>query len=231
MDLTIIQKIAVWAIPVIFAITLHEVAHGWVASWFGDQTARLSGRLSLNPIRHIDPVGTVILPLLMLAYSNFIFGWAKPVPVDPRNLHHPRRDMALVALAGPLSNIFMAFFWGAIAKTGIMLELSGSTWFGTPLVQMGAAGILINAVLAALNILPLPPLDGSKILASLLPRRMAYRFSLIEPYGFFILLFIFIFPPLRAIFNSIMLPLVFLLVNVISMLFKIDGFTLLNSLM
>src|SRR3989338_181752 len=113
MDLTTIQKITIWAIPILFAISLHEVAHGYVASWFGDQTARLSGRLSLNPIKHVDLVGTVLVPLLMLMVSNFIFGWAKPVPVDPRNLRNPRRDMAFVALAGPLSNILMAVFWGA----------------------------------------------------------------------------------------------------------------------
>src|SRR3990167_3363623 len=115
MELTIVQKAAVWAIPVIFAITLHEVAHGWVASWFGDKTAKLSGRLTLNPIKHIDLVGTIIVPLLMLMFSNFIFGWAKPVPVDPRNMRNPRRDMALVALAGPASNLVMALFWGLIA--------------------------------------------------------------------------------------------------------------------
>src|SRR3990167_2252838 len=115
MELTIIQKIAIWAIPILFAISLHEVAHGWVASWLGDQTARLSGRLTLNPIKHIDLFGTVLVPLLMLTVSNFIFGWAKPVPVDARNLHHPRRDMAFVALAGPAANILMAFFLGLIS--------------------------------------------------------------------------------------------------------------------
>src|SRR3989338_794919 len=119
MEMTIVQKIAIWAIPLIFAITLHEVAHGWVAKWCGDNTAKLSGRLSLNPIHHIDIVGTVVVPLLMLVTTNFIFGWAKPVPVDARNMRHPRRDMALVALAGPLSNFLMAFLWGAIAWFGL----------------------------------------------------------------------------------------------------------------
>src|SRR3990167_1892081 len=137
MDLTIVQKIAIWAIPLIFAITLHEVAHGWVASWFGDQTARLSGRLTLDPLKHIDLVGTVFVPLIMLLFSNFIFGWAKPVPVDARNMRHPRRDMAIVALAGPFANLLMAIFWGAIAKLGITLQLHGNTWFGAPLIYMG----------------------------------------------------------------------------------------------
>jgi Zn-dependent protease len=188
MEMTIIQKIAIWAIPLIFAITIHEVAHGYVASWFGDNTARLSGRLSLNPIKHIDWIGTVIVPLLMLTFSNFIFGWAKPVPVDARNMHHPRRDMAFVALAGPLTNILMAFFWGAIAKVGVMAEAAGNAWFGVPLALMGGAGIMINVVLGILNLIPLPPLDGGKILMSLLPPRLAYQFSFIEPYSFIILI-------------------------------------------
>jgi Zn-dependent protease len=188
MELTIIQKIAIWALPLIFAITLHEVAHGYVASLFGDQTARLSGRLSLNPIKHIDPLGTIILPLIMLTFSNFIFGWAKPVPVDERNLHHPRRDMAIVALAGPLSNLLMALFWGLIAKVGIIVSHSGNTWIGEPLTYMGGAGILINALLAVLNLIPLPPLDGGKVLAAVLPRRAAYHYNMIEPYGFVILI-------------------------------------------
>jgi Zn-dependent protease len=211
MDPTIIQHIAILAIPLLFAITLHEVAHGWVASFFGDQTARLSGRLSINPIKHIDPVGTVLVPLAMLVLTNssFIFGWAKPVPVDARNLHHPRRDMAYVALAGPLANIAMALIWGGIAKMGVLVEASGNTWLGVPLGNMGVAGIIINVVLAVLNLMPFPPLDGGKILASLLPPRAAYYFSLIEPYGFIILLLLLF----SGILSSIMNPFVFLLFN------------------
>src|SRR5690242_16240910 len=121
MELTIIQKVVIWAIPILFAITLHEVAHGWVASWCGDQTARFSGRLTINPIKHIDPIGTVLVPLLTLLVSNFLFGWAKPVPVDPRNFKRPRRDMALVALAGPVSNLLMAVAWALIGKGGAIL--------------------------------------------------------------------------------------------------------------
>src|SRR5579872_852757 len=127
MELTIIQKIAIWAIPILFAISLHEVAHGWVAYCFGDRTAKAAGRLSLNPIKHIDVIGTIVVPLLMLIVSNFIFGWAKPVPVDARNMHHPRRDMAIVALAGPLSNLVMAILWGCVAKIGLMVD-GGSGW-------------------------------------------------------------------------------------------------------
>ena len=218
MDLTTIQKITIWAIPILFAISLHEVAHGWVASWFGDQTARLSGRLSLNPLKHIDFVGTVLVPLIMLMVSNFIFGWAKPVPVDPRNLHHPRRDMAFVALAGPLSNVFMAFIWGAIAKVGIFSIEGGGAWFGVPFVLMGKAGIMINVVLAVLNIIPLPPLDGGKILGSLLPKRQAYYLSLAEPYSFFILILL-IF---SGVLSYVMVPPVFFLIRLIGITFGLE---------
>lgn len=218
MELTIVQKIAVWVLPLIFAITLHEVAHGWVASFFGDQTARLSGRLSLNPLKHIDPVGTVVLPLLMLMVSNFIFGWAKPVPVDPRNMRHPRRDMAIVALAGPLSNILMALGWALIAKAGIMAEDAGNTWLGIPLTYMGGAGIMMNVVLAVLNLIPLPPLDGGKVLASLLPPRMAYRLSVVEPYSFFILILLLF----SGLLSYIMAPPIFFLLNLISSIFGLN---------
>ncbi|MBV9576232.1 MAG: site-2 protease family protein [Gammaproteobacteria bacterium] len=215
MEITIIQKIAVWAIPLIFAITLHEASHGYVASWFGDQTARFSGRLSLNPMKHIDLVGTIIVPLLMLMVSNFIFGWAKPVPVDSRNLRHPRRDMALVALAGPISNFLMALCWGAITRVGILLDQSGNSWLGVPLAYMGAAGVMLNVVLGVLNLIPVPPLDGGKILSSLLPPRLAYRFNMLEPYGFIILLLL-IF---SGLLTKIMAPFVDLMVGVIETLF------------
>jgi len=212
MDLSLAQKIAVWALPLIFAITLHEVAHGYVASLFGDQTARLSGRLSLNPLKHVDPMGTVVVPLLMLIVgSSFIFGWAKPVPVDGRNLRHPRRDMAIVALAGPCSNILMAIFWGLIAKLGILAEQGGNSWLGQPLDYMGMAGVTINIVLAVLNLIPLPPLDGGRVLASLLPPRAAYILSLIEPYSFFILILLLF----SGVLSLVMAPFVFLLIRLI----------------
>ncbi len=215
MELSLVQKIAVWAIPIIFAITLHEVAHGWVASLFGDQTAKLSGRLTLNPIHHVDLVGTIIVPLLMLLVSNFIFGWAKPVPVDARNLRNPRRDMAFVALAGPLANLLMALFWGGMARLGMYAEVSGHDWFGTPLVYMGSAGIMINVVLAVLNLLPLPPLDGGRFLMSIVPRRTAYSLSMLEPYGFFILILLMI----TGLLSFIMVPIVFFFINLIGNLF------------
>lgn len=216
-QLNIIQNIAIFAIPMLFAITLHEVAHGWVASWFGDQTARLSGRLSLNPIKHIDLVGTIIVPLLMLLFTNFVFGWAKPVPVDPRNLNHPRRDMAFVALAGPLANILMALFWGLIAKLGIILEGVGNSWLGIPLNYMGISGIIINVVLAVLNLIPIPPLDGGKILCSIVPKRTAYQISQIEPYSFLILVLLI----LSGLLSRIMGPFVFLMINLIASLFNL----------
>jgi Zn-dependent protease len=211
MEPTIIQKIAIWALPLIFAITLHEVAHGWVASWFGDQTARLSGRLTINPLKHIDLIGTIIVPLMMLMTTNFIFGWAKPVPVDARNLRKPRLDMAFVALAGPIANLLMALGWGFILKLSVWVENQGYVWLGTPLGYMSVAGIMINVVLGALNLIPLPPLDGGKVISSLLPRRWAYYYDLIEPYGFFILIILL----LTNLLGVIMGPLVQLLVSAI----------------
>lgn len=215
MELTLVQKIAIWAIPVLFAISLHEVAHGWAASFFGDHTARLSGRLSLNPIKHIDPIGTILVPMILLAVSSFIFGWAKPVPVDARNLHHPRRDMAIVALAGPLANFFMALCWALITKLGFYFIDLGNAWFGLPLVYMGSAGIMINIVLMVLNLLPLPPLDGGKVLFNLLPGRAAYYAALIEPYGFFILIALM----LTGFLGRVMTPMVFFFMNLIKDVF------------
>lgn len=186
-ELSLAQTFAVWVIPVLFAITVHEVAHGWVASRLGDPTARMLGRLTLNPIKHIDPVGTVIVPGFLLAMGGFIFGWAKPVPVNFRNLRNPVRDMALVALAGPLTNILMAIAWTVVFKIGAVMLDSGQSaalW----LALMGQAGIMINLVLAVLNLLPIPPLDGSRVLESLLPPSFGPTFRSLENVGFFILL-------------------------------------------
>lgn len=184
-ELTIIQRFAIWALPLLFAITVHEVAHGWVANKLGDNTARMFGRLTLNPLKHIDPVGTVLVPGILLMLGGFIFGWAKPVPVNDRNLHNPRRDMALVALAGPMANFLMALGWALFAKIGLLLESEFAT---IPMVYMGSAGIFINLVLMLLNLLPIPPLDGGRIAAGLLPPRLAWKYSKIEPFGFPILL-------------------------------------------
>ena len=192
MELSVIQVIAIYAIPVIFAITLHEAAHGYVAKYFGDLTAYSQGRVSLNPIRHIDPIGTVALPLLMLALSKlfgggFIFGWAKPVPVNFGNLRHPKRDMLWVAAAGPAANLVMAIFWVLMVKLSFS-ETLGENSLALPLALMGAAGVMVNVIFMVLNLLPIPPLDGGRIMVSLLPHRLAYPFSRIEPYGFFIIL-------------------------------------------
>lgn len=184
---SIVQKIAIWALPVLFAITLHEVAHGWVARALGDRTAEMLGRLSLNPIRHIDPIGTVVLPLIMLMLpGGFLFGWAKPVPVSMRNLRNPRRDMAIVAIAGPLSNLVMAIGWGILAKVAISMNPEEGIWLGVLL--MARAGIIINLVLMVLNMLPFPPLDGSRVLAGLLPEAQARAIDRLERYGLMILI-------------------------------------------
>ncbi|HEX4896611.1 MAG TPA: site-2 protease family protein [Solimonas sp.] len=184
-DLTLVQKIAVWALPVVFAITVHEAAHGYVARALGDRTAESLGRLSLNPLRHIDPVGTVIVPGILLVLGGFLFGWAKPVPVDYRNLRSPRRDMAIVAAAGPASNALMALAWGLLLKLAMSMPQAEGLWLG--LRYMAVAGIFINIVLMVLNLLPLPPLDGGRVLAGLLPARAAYGLARIEPYGLVIL--------------------------------------------
>ncbi len=184
MDIT--QTLAVAILPLIFAITLHEAAHGWVANRLGDPTAKYMGRLTINPIPHIDPVGTILVPILMFAFSGFMFGWAKPVPVDSRNFVHPRRDMAIVAVAGPLSNLAMAIGWVLVAKFTAMLPETYS-WFTVPLLLMAQIGLLFNLILMVLNLLPLPPLDGSRVLAWLVPPKAASLLDKAEPYGFFIL--------------------------------------------
>ena len=182
----LVQKITIWAIPVIFAITVHEVAHGWVAKKLGDPTADKMGRLTLNPIKHIDPIGTILVPGLLLAMGGFIFGWAKPVPVAFNNLNNPKRDMAIVAAAGPAANLIMAIGWALVIKIGLVLAASNPMF--KPLVLMGIAGININVILMVLNLLPIPPLDGGRVAVGLLPHSAGNALSRVEPYGFFILL-------------------------------------------
>ncbi|MHB1566682.1 MAG: site-2 protease family protein [Acidiferrobacter sp.] len=184
--LSSLQTFAIWAIPVLFAITLHEVAHGWMAKKLGDPTAERLGRLSLDPLRHIDPIGTILVPgLLLLLGTGFIFGWAKPVPITWSNLRNPRRDMVLVALAGPGANLLMALIWAVIGRIGLSLP---ALWASRPVFYMGVAGVSINIVLMVLNLLPLPPLDGSRVVSGLLPGRLAWRYNQLEPYGLWILL-------------------------------------------
>lgn len=183
-ELTLVQKIILFAPPAILAITLHEVAHGWVARYFGDRTAEMLGRLTLNPVKHIDPVGTVVVPLAMVLLGmSFIFGWARPVPVATRNLRNPRRDMIFVAAAGPGSNLLMALGWALVIKFMLVTGISSF-----PILAMADFGIKINIFLAVLNMLPIPPLDGGKVASGLLPPRMSTTFNSVEPYGFIILL-------------------------------------------
>ncbi len=188
-ELTLVGRIAVWVLPVIFAITVHEVAHGWMASKLGDNTAKSLGRLTLNPISHMDLIGTVIVPAVLLFLGGFMFGWAKPVPVNWNNLKNPKRDMVYVAIAGPLANLLMAFAWGGLMKIGFMLG-SSNEFVSMPLIYMGYAGIFINSVLMMLNLLPLLPLDGGRVLAGLLPNKLSYQFTKLERLGFPILVVI-----------------------------------------
>jgi Zn-dependent protease len=183
-ELNLVQRIAVWLVPVLLAITLHEVAHGWMANRLGDPTARMLGRLTLNPLRHIDPIGTVAVPLLLLTFGGFLFGWAKPVPVTSENLRSPRRDMALVAVAGPAANLLMILLWALIGRLGVIID--GDS--GMFLLYSAAAGIFINSVLMVLNMLPIPPLDGGRVAVSLLPGPMAWQLGRLEPWGLFIML-------------------------------------------
>ena len=186
-ELSLIQRVSVWVLPVLFAITVHEVAHGWVARRLGDPTAMMLGRLTLNPLKHIDPFGTVLVPgLLLLSPAPVIFGWARPVPVTWQNLKKPKRDMALVAIAGPLSNLLMGILWALVVKLGVVFHgLAG--WLMEPLIFMGVAGIAVNTILLVLNLLPLPPLDGGRVATGLLPGPLAWKFGRIEPYGMLIL--------------------------------------------
>ncbi|MBK7353061.1 MAG: site-2 protease family protein [Nitrosomonas sp.] len=216
---SIIQGAAIYALPVIFAITLHEAAHGYIAKHFGDLTAYQAGRISLNPIKHIDPMGTIIVPLTLFIISKltmgtgFLFGWAKPVPVNFGQLHHPKRDMLWVAVAGPAANLFMACCWAVILKLGAMSF--PDNFYATPMILMGKAGIDINLILMVLNLLPLPPLDGGRMVISLLPSRLAYMFSRIEPYGFMILLFLLI----TGILGAIVWPFILYMKYVIAWIF------------
>ncbi|MFP4182022.1 MAG: site-2 protease family protein [Thiohalospira sp.] len=194
-QLSVIQTIAVVALPLLFAIVVHEVSHGWAALALGDRTAEMLGRLSLNPVRHIDPFGTVILPLGLVITASlagtppFVFGWAKPVPVTWENLARPRRDMALVAVAGPLSNLAMALLWGLVAKGGYGL----GSGMGDFLVLVGLIGVVVNLVIGLLNLVPIPPLDGSRLVSAILPESAAATYNRAESWGVVALLLLLVF--------------------------------------
>jgi Zn-dependent protease len=199
----LVQLIALYAIPAIFAITLHEAAHGYAARYFGDPTAYQAGRISLNPVRHVDPVGTLLIPAVVLFASGgkFAFGWAKPVPVNFGRLRNPKRDMLWVAAAGPGANLFMAIVWALLFKLVAIMPLH---YFSEPALRMAQGGIIINLVLMVLNLFPLPPLDGGRIAVSLLPHRLAYQFARVEPYGMVVVMVLLF----TGVLGAVMLPVV-----------------------
>ena len=211
----IAYTIAVWAAPILFAITLHEAAHGWVANKLGDPTAKKLGRITLNPIKHIDPMGTVLVPLFLAMVSPFVMGWAKPVPVQPQYFKSPLLDMALVAVAGPASNFIMACIWAMFIQLATMsLDQSQLLIF---LVKMGENGIIINVVLMVLNLLPIPPLDGGRVMAGLLPPKLALPYMQLERFGMVIILLLLI----SGILGKILWPMVLHFVKIISFIFGI----------
>jgi Zn-dependent protease len=201
-ELTIIQQVCVWVLPILFAITVHEVAHGYMAYWLGDKTPKILGRLTLNPLKHIDLIGTVIVPVLLMIFGGIIIGWAKPVPINSRHLRKPKRDLALIALAGPMANFIMMILWASVAKVGALL---GARHFPGSLgiFYMGYAGITVNIWLMVLNLIPIPPLDGGHILFGLLPKKLAFRFDKIAPYGFFVVLFLLAIGVMEFVINPI----------------------------
>ena len=211
---SLIQTLAISALPVIFAITLHEAAHGYAARHFGDPTAWQLGRISLNPLRHIDPIGTIVIPIAILLFSggSFLFGYAKPVPVDFGSLRNPKQDMFWVAAAGPGANLFMALCWAFLLK---MAWLMPSSEFTLPLSEMSKIGIMVNCVLMVLNLLPLPPLDGGRIAVSLLPHNLAWKFAQLERWGFPILLLLLF----TGILGAVMNPLVIMSARIIELIF------------
>ncbi len=217
-ELNAIQKISVMALPLIFAIVLHEVAHGWVADKLGDHTARSMGRLTLNPVSHIDLFGTIILPILCILMKSPIFGYARPVPINPYNFRNPRKGMALSSLAGPGINIAMAIACSFMLRVvlpgmGTFMPKQGWEWFAVPLSLMFGYGVLINVVLAVLNMVPIPPLDGSRVVYWLLPDKQAAAYYRLERYGMFIILALFGFGLLGRIITPVIRPLLTLLLG------------------
>lgn len=218
-----LQIISIAAVPMLFAITLHEAAHGYIASKLGDKTALMMGRVTLNPIKHIDPIGTILLPMVMFYLGGIIFGWAKPVPVNWQNLNNPKRDAALVAAAGPFSNLIMALIWALIAKLTV---ISNGDIFPSELLftnipailyAMAKFGIMINSALMLLNLIPIPPLDGSRVVSSVLPAKISVYYNSIEPYGIWVLLGLLVV----GVLQKILLPAIQYLTGFITLLFGI----------
>ncbi|MCK5538442.1 MAG: site-2 protease family protein [Bacteroidales bacterium] len=211
MDISTIQKIAIWVLPVLLAVSLHEAAHAWMADKKGDSTARSLGRLTFNPLKHIDPIGTILVPAVMLTLTGFAFGWAKPVPINMRNLDNPQKDMIWIALAGPASNFIMAILWAIFLNISVLFVNSESS-ISLFLLLMPVAGITINVILGVLNLFPIPPLDGGRILAGLLPPEASMKYSKIEPYGFFIVMALM----LTGVLSYIIFPVIHLVLIVLS---------------
>jgi len=208
-----IRGISIWALPVVLAVVLHEVAHGWVADRLGDNTARFMGRLTLNPLKHIDPFGTVLIPLMLIvAGSPFLFGYAKPVPVDFRKLRNPKRDMVWVALAGPITNLLLALVSTLLLALAVNLP-QAMIWAAEPLALMCQASIIINLVLFIFNLLPLPPLDGGRVAVGLLPGAAAYQLARIEPYGFIIIVGLLLMGVLQQVIGPLVMGGSYLLIN------------------
>jgi len=214
----LIQAIAIAALPVILAITLHEAAHGYAARHFGDPTAWQQGRITANPLKHIDLVGTIIVPgiILLLSTGGILFGWAKPVPVDFSRLRHPKSDMLWVAAAGPGANLAMLLFWALVMKLAWLLPIN---FFSLPMARMAEVGMSVNIALMVLNLFPLPPLDGGRIAVSLLPRAVAWRFAQIERFGFPILLVLLF----TGVLGSLLMPVMRLVGGMIEILFQLPS--------
>lgn len=208
-SLSTIQQLSILILPVILAITVHEAAHAWVADRLGDPTARELGRLSLNPVRHIDPIGTIVVPAVLFLTSGMLFGWAKPVPVNWGRLRNPKRDSALVAVAGPLSNLLMAVIWAFLVL--LATKIGDNTWIAVPLAYMGYTGVMINSILMVLNLLPIPPLDGSRVVASFLPQQLLLPYLRLERWGLLILILLMV----SGLLSKILLPLVGIVQNLV----------------
>lgn len=211
-----LHYLAIVAIPLLFAVTVHEAAHGYVANYYGDPTAKMLGRLSLNPIKHIDPFGTILIPaILIVSNAGFIFGWAKPVPIGARNFKNPRKDMAITALAGPFVNLVMAFGWALLAKIFDLTEVDEAF---SPAFKMCIAGVYINIMLMAFNILPIPPLDGSRVISAILPYKAEQAYNSLEQYGFIIILVL----AFSGILFKVLYPMIAICAGLIFMLFGIS---------